>query len=83
MMEMNINSEYDKALYYTYRCNWDQLMSIMVHTEDEFFSKHIEHFLYAFQFEKDLGTINDKLQMLFQYIEHAQEQLDFEVISIQ
>lgn len=82
-MEMNINSEYDKALYYTYRCNWDQLMSLMVQTEDEFFSKRIEHFLHAFQFERDLSTINDKLQLLFQYIEHAQEQLELEELYIQ
>lgn len=82
-MEIDMNSEYDKALYYTYQCNWDQLMSIMVQTEDEFFSKRIEHFLYAFQFERDLGTINDKLQLLFQYIEHAQEQLEPEELYIQ
>ncbi len=51
-------------------------MSLMVSTKDELFSKHIEHFLHAFQYERDLEVINDKLQSLFRYIEHAQHQVE-------
>lgn len=69
-------SEYDQALLYTYSCNWNQLMSLMVSTHDELFSKHIEHFLHAFKYERDLEVINEKLQSLFQYIEHAQNQIE-------
>lgn len=69
-------SEYDQALLYTYSCDWNQLMSLMVSTRDEMFSKRIEHFLHAFKYERDLDVINEKLQSLFQYIEHAQDQIE-------
>lgn len=73
---MYLHSDYDKALFYTYSCNWEELMALMVHTHDKFFSKRIEHFLHAFKYERDLSVINEKLQSLFQYIEHAQNQLE-------
>ncbi|GGE73348.1 YhdB family protein [Priestia taiwanensis] len=66
-------NEYDKALFFTYSCNWEQLMLLMVQTKDELFSKRIEHFLHAFKYERDLSVVNDKLQLLFQYIDHAQQ----------
>jgi YhdB-like protein len=66
-------NDYDKALFFTYSCNWDELMMLMVQTKDELFSKRIEHFLHAFKYERDLSVVNDKLQLLFQYIDHAQQ----------
>jgi len=73
---MHIESDYDKALFYTYHCNWNKLLTLMVQTNDHFFSKRIEHFLHAFQYERDLGIIHEKLQLLFQYIDHAQNQIE-------
>jgi hypothetical protein len=69
-------NEYDQALFFTYSCNWDELMMLMVQTKDELFSKRIEHFLHAFKYERDLSVVNDKLQLLFQYIDHAQQNDD-------
>ncbi|MFD3447219.1 YhdB family protein [Microbacteriaceae bacterium 4G12] len=64
-------NDYDKALYYTYCGNWDELLVLMVQTKDELFSKRIEHFLHAYQYAKDLASVDKHLQLLFQYIDHA------------
>ena len=45
--------DYDKALYYTHRSQWDNLIILMVRTNDDFLSKKIEHFLHAYNFEND------------------------------
>ncbi|MCY8281280.1 YhdB family protein, partial [Bacillus inaquosorum] len=37
-------ADYDKALYYTHRSQWDNLLILMVRTEDDLLSKRIEHF---------------------------------------
>ncbi len=34
----------DRALYYTHRSQWDNLLILMVRTDDDFLSKKIEHF---------------------------------------
>ncbi|MCP8968151.1 YhdB family protein [Ectobacillus ponti] len=70
---MNHYTDYDKALYYTYCCSWDQLLVLMVQTEDEVFSKRIEHFLHAYKYSKDLSEVDKQLQLLFQYIDHASQ----------
>ncbi|MGM9987544.1 MAG: YhdB family protein [Bacillaceae bacterium] len=72
---MDVNNDYDKALLYTYSCRWDQLLVLMVQTEDEIFSKKIEHFLHAFKYERDLQVVDGKLNQLLQYIDHATEVL--------
>ncbi|MDG4658157.1 YhdB family protein [Ectobacillus antri] len=64
-------TDYDKALYYTYCCNWDQLLILMVQTKDEVFSKRIEHFMHAYKYAKDLAEVDKQLQLMFQYIDHA------------
>lgn len=46
-------ADYDKALYYTHRSQWDNLLILMVRTEDDLLSKRIEHFLHAYNFERD------------------------------
>ena len=48
-----INSDYDVALFYTHRSEWDQLLILMVRTKDHFLSKKIEHFLHAYHYEHD------------------------------
>lgn len=68
---MQVQSDYDLALYYTYCCQWDKLLVLMVNTKDELFSKRIEHFLHAFKYERDLTIIDHKLKDMFQHIEHA------------
>jgi uncharacterized membrane protein len=68
---MQYQSDYDLALYYTYCCQWDKLLALMVNTKDEVFSKRIEHFLHAFKYERNLSVIDEKLKSMFQHIDHA------------
>lgn len=63
--------DYDRALYYTYRSEWDNLLILMVRTEDQFLAKKIEHFLHAYHFERDYSIIEKRLNNLLRYIEHA------------
>lgn len=67
---MNKN-DYDRALYYSHRSEWDNLLILMVRTKDQFLSKKIEHFLHAYHFEHDYTTIQRNLYTLLRYIEHA------------
>jgi hypothetical protein len=67
---MNKN-DYDRALYYTHRSEWDNLLILMVRTKDQFLSKKIEHFLHAYRFEHDYTTIQRNLYILLRYLEHA------------
>ncbi|MBO0961276.1 YhdB family protein [Neobacillus sp. MM2021_6] len=65
--------DYDRALYYTHRSEWDNLLILMVRTKDQFLSKKIEQFLHAYNFEKDYTVLESKLYNLLRYIDHANE----------
>lgn len=65
--------DYDKALYYTHRSEWDNLLILMVRTKDDVLSKKIEHFLHAYNFEHDYSVIQKRLTALLRYIDHALE----------
>lgn len=67
------NTDYDRALYYTHRSQWDNLLILMVRTKDQFLSKKIEHFLHAYHFEKEYNALEKQLTALLRYIEHASE----------
>lgn len=71
--------DYDRALYYTHRSEWDNLLILMVRTTDHFLAKKIEHFLHAYNFEKDYSVIEKHLYSLLRYIDHANELLDHEI----
>ncbi len=51
------HADYDKALYYTHRSQWDNLLILMVRTKDDLLSKRIEHFLHAYHFEYDHAVL--------------------------
>jgi hypothetical protein len=68
--------DYDRALYYTHRSEWDNLLILMVRTKDQFLSKKIEHFLHAYNFEKDYSVIEKKLNSLLRYIDHANDNIE-------
>lgn len=74
---MNI-VDYDRALYYTHRSQWDNLLILMVRTKDQFLSKKIEHFLHAYHFEKDYSILEKHLYALLRYIDHANTNLSDE-----
>ncbi|MGN1400461.1 MAG: YhdB family protein [Bacillus sp. (in: firmicutes)] len=68
-------TDYDRAVFYTHQSQWDHLLILMVRTEDHFLSKKIEHFLHAYQFEKDYTVIQRYLYVLLRYLEHASRSL--------
>ncbi|MDQ0214716.1 hypothetical protein J2S13_001113 [Oikeobacillus pervagus] len=63
--------DYDRALYYTHRSEWDNLLILMVRTHDDFLSKKIEHFLHMYHFSHDYSAIEQHLYALLHYLEHA------------
>jgi YhdB-like protein len=63
--------DYDRALYYTHRSEWDNLLILMVRTKDDLLSKRIEHFLHAYHFSHDYTVVERNLYTLLRYIEHA------------
>lgn len=71
--------DYDRALYYTHRSEWDNLLILMVRTKDQFLSKKIEHFLHAYNFEKDYSIIEKSLYSLLRYIDHANENIEEDI----
>ncbi|WP_066251774.1 YhdB family protein [Neobacillus drentensis] len=70
--------DYDRALYYTHRSEWDNLLILMVRTKDQFLSKRIEQFLHAYNFERDYSVIETKLYNLLRYIDHANETVELD-----
>jgi hypothetical protein len=74
-----IKMDYDRALYYTHRSEWDNLLILMVRTTDNFLTKKIERFLHAYNFEKDYSIIEKHLYSLLRYIDHAIERNEYEV----
>lgn len=74
--------DYDRALYYTHRSEWDNLLLLMVRTKDQFLSKRIEQFLHAYNFERDYTVIENKLYALLRYIDHANESFDHDANEI-
>lgn len=69
--------DYDRALYYTHRSQWDNLLLLMVRTKDDVLSKKIEHFLHAYQFSKDYSVIETSLYALLRYVDHASDTLEW------
>jgi hypothetical protein len=67
------NTDYDVALFYVHRSEWDHLLILMVRTKDHFLSKKIEQFLHAYHFENDYQVIEAKLYSLLRYLDHAAE----------
>lgn len=65
--------DYDRALYYIYKSEWDNLLILMVRTKDNFLAKKIEHFLHACHFRHEFSLIDEKTEALFQYLDHAIE----------
>ena len=73
-------SDYDRALYYTHRSEWDNLLILMVRTHDNFLSKKIEQFLHAYNFEHDYSVIEKHLYSLLRYIDPANDLVEDEWI---
>lgn len=64
-------TDYDRALYYAHRADWDNLLILMVRTEDHLLAKKIEYFLHARAFPCPRSVVEQTFYSLFHYIEHA------------
>ncbi|MGM8366738.1 YhdB family protein [Virgibacillus sp. W0181] len=63
--------DYDKALYYTLWGQWDDLLVLMVRTNDDLLSKKIQLFLNAYHFASDQHRIMESHEDLLCYVDHA------------
>jgi len=63
--------DYDKALYYTLWGQWDDLLLLMVRTEDDILSKKIHLFLNAYHFSADQTKVLETHDELLYYVDHA------------
>jgi hypothetical protein len=63
--------DYDKALYYTLWGQWDELLVLMVRTNDDLLSKRIEIFLNAYHYSLDEDKILKSHDQLLFYLDHA------------
>lgn len=79
---MDLTADYDKALFYIYRAEWDNLLILMVRTNDDLLSKKIEQFLHACHFAYDRDVIEQKTEGLFHYLDHAIENIPTNIPSI-
>jgi len=66
--------DYDKALYYTLWGQWDDLLVLMVRTNDDLLSKKIQYFLNAYHYSLDQSKIIDSHDNLLFYLDHAMKQ---------
>lgn len=66
--------DYDKALYYTLWGQWDDLLVLMVRTDDDILSKRIQQFLHAYNYSLDRQKIIESHDSLLYYIDHAMKQ---------
>lgn len=67
--------DYDKALYYTLWGQWDELLLLMVRTQDDLLSKKIHHFLNDYHYSQNKGKIITSHDNLLYYVDHAMKSL--------
>ncbi|UOQ46746.1 YhdB family protein [Gracilibacillus caseinilyticus] len=63
--------DYDKALYYMLWGQWDDLLVLMVRTNDDLLSKKIEQFLHAYHYPRSRDYLMNTHEELMHYIDHA------------
>ncbi|MFS0560012.1 YhdB family protein [Terribacillus sp. 179-K 1B1 HS] len=63
--------DYEKALLFTIWGQWDDLLVLMVRTNDDLLSKRIEIFLHAFHYPSEQHAVVKSHEELLQYIDHA------------
>ena len=74
--------DYDKALYYTLWGQWDDLLVLMVRTNDDLLSKKIQNFLNSYHYAIDERKIIESHDNLLYYIDHAMKQPPTETIRL-
>jgi len=74
--------DYDKALYYSLWGQWDDLLVLMVRTDDDMLSKKIQNFLYAYHYSLDQTKILALHDELLYYIDHAMKHTPTAVMEV-
>lgn len=74
--------DYDNALYYTVWGQWDDLLMLMVRTQDDLLSKKIHLFLNDYHFTSDQEKIIQTHDKLLDYIDHAINQVNTSTLSV-
>lgn len=74
--------DYDKALYYTLWGQWDDLLVLMVRTNDDMLSKRIQLFLHSYYYSTDQNNVLKSHDQLLYYIDHAMKYTPAEVLEI-
>ncbi|HLR81407.1 MAG TPA: YhdB family protein [Bacillota bacterium] len=75
-------NDYDKALYYTLWGQWDDLLVLMVRTNDDILSKKIQQFLHAYHYATDERNIVTSHDNLLYYLDHAMKYGSTDVLKI-
>lgn len=78
----NVLLDYDKALYYTLWGQWDELLVLMVRTNDDLLSKKIQYFLNSYHYGVNEKKIIESHDNLLYYIDHAMKQSPVETIRL-
>lgn len=78
---MNI-PDYDKALYYTLWGQWDDLLVLMVRTNDDMLSKKIQLFLNAYHYSTSQREVIESHDALLYYVDHAMRQIPTTTLQI-
>lgn len=63
--------DYERALYYTLWGQWDELLLLMVRTQDDMLSKKIHLFLNCYHYESDQEKVILSHDNLLDYVDHA------------
>lgn len=74
--------DYDKALYYTLWGQWDELLLLMVRTEDDLLSKKIHYFLNDYHYSFDKEKVIESHDELLYYIEHAMKNIPCHITKV-
>ncbi|MCP3032429.1 YhdB family protein [Halobacillus sp. A1] len=64
--------DYEKALNFMIWGQWDDLLVLMVRTNDHFLAKKIESFLHAYHYPDSEASLYVTHENLLHYIDHAQ-----------
>lgn len=74
--------DYDKALYYALWGQWDELLLLMVRTQDDLLSKKIHYFLNDYHYSTDKEKIIESHDNLLYYLDHAMKNTPTLMINV-
>ncbi len=64
-------NDYERSIFYIKHAEWDNLLILMVRTQDQFLAKKIEKFLHSFHYVKSSELIEGNLYNLLHYLDHS------------